>query len=336
MCSTRTSATSSPGSIRAGWRGSSSTGSRIERVLRLIQKWLRAGVIEDGEWSSTEEGTAQGASVSPLLANVYLHYVFDLWADQWRRRHARGDVILTRFADDYVAGFEHREDAERFLADLRDRFAEFGLELASGEDAADRVRAVCGRESSQARDRKPETFDFLGFTHICAKTQERAVQAQAGHEQEADAGQAEPGQDRDAATLASLDPRTGTLACQRPGRALPLLRGARQHQGVAGVPRSGHPALAQALRRRSQRSRMTWERMRRIADAMATPSPHPSSLAAPRALTPEPKAGAQCVRRARWDLRGGRPQRPSLPRFDRKRDSCAGGRRTRVPHKTLG
>jgi hypothetical protein len=99
------------------------------RVLRLIGKWLAAGVIEDGEWSSTEQGTAQGASVSPLLANVYLHYVFDLWADQWRRRNARGDVIFSRFADDYVAGFEHREDAERFLADLRGRFAEFGLEL---------------------------------------------------------------------------------------------------------------------------------------------------------------------------------------------------------------
>jgi len=94
------------------------------RVLRLIQKWLRAGVIEDGEWSETEEGTAQGASVSPLLANVYLHYVFDLWADRWRRRHAHGDVIFVRFADDYVAGFEHREDAERFLADLRARFTQ--------------------------------------------------------------------------------------------------------------------------------------------------------------------------------------------------------------------
>jgi hypothetical protein len=80
------------------------------RVLRLIQKWLAAGVIEDGEWSKTEAGTAQGASVSPLLSNVFLHYVFDLWADQWRRRHARGDVILVRYADDYVAGFEHCED----------------------------------------------------------------------------------------------------------------------------------------------------------------------------------------------------------------------------------
>jgi len=139
------------------------------RVLRLIQKWLRAGVIEDGEWSSTEVGTAQGASVSPLLSNVFLHYVFDLWADQWRRRNAHGDVILVWYADDYVAGFEHREDAERFLADLRDRFAEFGLVLHP-----EKTRLIeFGRfaaERRQARGlRKPETFEFLGFTHVCAK-----------------------------------------------------------------------------------------------------------------------------------------------------------------------
>jgi group II intron reverse transcriptase/maturase len=99
-----------------------------QRVLRLIQKWLTAGVIENGKWSETVQGTAQGASASPLLANVYLHYVLDLWADQWRR-HAHGDVIIVRFADDYVAGFEHRDDAERFLHDLRERFAKFALEL---------------------------------------------------------------------------------------------------------------------------------------------------------------------------------------------------------------
>jgi RNA-directed DNA polymerase len=138
------------------------------RILRLIQKWLRAGVIEDGEWSETEAGTAQGASVSPLLSNVFLHYVFDLWADQWRRRHARGDVILCRYADDFLAGFEHREDAERFLADLRDRFAQFGLGLHP-----DKTRLIeFGRFAAERRaargDRKPETFDFLGFTHICA------------------------------------------------------------------------------------------------------------------------------------------------------------------------
>ncbi len=137
-----------------------------KRVLRLIQKWLRAGVIEDGEWSKTEEGTAQGASVSPLLSNVYLHYVFDLWADQWRRRNARGDVVLTRFADDYVAGFEYRDDAERFLADLRERFAEFGLELHPEKTRLIEFGRYAAQNRARRGDRKPETFVFLGLTHI--------------------------------------------------------------------------------------------------------------------------------------------------------------------------
>ena len=97
-----------------------------KRVLRLIQRWLKAGVIEDGEWSQTLEGTPQGASVSTLLANVYLHYVFDLWVHQWRSRHARGDIVVVRFADDFVVGFEHRDEAERFWSELRERFASFG------------------------------------------------------------------------------------------------------------------------------------------------------------------------------------------------------------------
>jgi RNA-directed DNA polymerase len=141
-----------------------------KRVLRLIQKWLAAGVIENGSLTAFEDGVPQGASASPLLANVYLHYVFDLWAHQWRTRHAHGDVVITRFADDFVVGFEHHEDAERFWADLRDRLAKFGLELN-----AEKTRLIeFGRHA--ARDRKgrglgkPETFQFLGFTHICAKT----------------------------------------------------------------------------------------------------------------------------------------------------------------------
>ena len=112
-----------------------------KRVLRLIQKWLAAGVIENGSWTAFDEGVPQGASVSPLLANVYAHYVLDLWVHQWRQRHAHGDVIIVRWADDFVVGFEHREDAERFWAELRDRLANFGLELQCREDAADRVRA---------------------------------------------------------------------------------------------------------------------------------------------------------------------------------------------------
>ena len=99
------------------------------RVLRLIQKWLNAGIVEDGQWSETTQGSPQGASVSPLLANVYLHYVFDLWVQWWRKRFAHGDVIVVRFADDFTVGFEHEQDARRFLADLRERFAKFGLEL---------------------------------------------------------------------------------------------------------------------------------------------------------------------------------------------------------------
>jgi RNA-directed DNA polymerase len=140
------------------------------RVLRLIQKWLTAGVIENGEWSRTDTGTAQGASASPLLANVYLHYVFDLWADQWRQRNARGDVILTRFADDYVAGFERRDDAERFLADLRERLARFGLGLAKEKTRLIEFGRFAARDRASRGDPKPETFEFLGFTHICAST----------------------------------------------------------------------------------------------------------------------------------------------------------------------
>jgi group II intron reverse transcriptase/maturase len=118
------------------------------RVLRLIQKWIKAAVIEDGQWSESDVGAPQGASVSPLLANVYLHYVLDRWVRQWRRRQAHGEVIIVRFADDFVAGFEHRADAERFLADLKERFLKFGLELHP-----DKTRLIeFGRNA--ARDRK--------------------------------------------------------------------------------------------------------------------------------------------------------------------------------------
>ena len=141
-----------------------------QRVVRLIQKWLAAGVLEDGKRTRSEVGTVQGGSVSPLLANIYLHYVFDLWAQRWRQRQAQGDVVVVRFADDFVVGFQHRHEAEQFLAELRERFAKFGLELHP-----DKTRLIeFGRYAAQNRrgrgDGKPETFDFLGFTHSCAKT----------------------------------------------------------------------------------------------------------------------------------------------------------------------
>ncbi len=140
-----------------------------KRVLRLVRKWLKAGVIEDGSWSETPEGTPQGGSASPLLANVYLHYVLDRWARQWRKRQARGDMVIARFADDFVVGFEHQGDAKQFLRDLRERFAKFSLELH-----ADKTRLIeFGRFAARNRERrgigKHETFQFLGFMHICGK-----------------------------------------------------------------------------------------------------------------------------------------------------------------------
>ena len=141
-----------------------------KRVLRLIDKWLAAGVIEDGKWSETVAGSPQGASVSPLLANVYLHYVFDLWADWWRHRRAHGDVIIVRFADDVTVGFEYEQDAQRFLSDLHERFAGFGLQLHPDKTRLIEFGRHAARNRAARGQGKPETFDFLGFTHICARS----------------------------------------------------------------------------------------------------------------------------------------------------------------------
>jgi group II intron reverse transcriptase/maturase len=140
------------------------------RVVRHVKKWLNAGVLEKGRWTSAGAGTPQGGSISPLLANVYLHYVLDLWASAWRRRAARGDVILVRYADDFVVGFEHREDAERFLAALRERFAKFHLELHPEKTRLLEFGRFAARDRARRGEGKPPTFDFLGFTHICGRT----------------------------------------------------------------------------------------------------------------------------------------------------------------------
>ena len=250
-----------------------------KRVLRLIQKWLAAGVIEDGEWSNPEQGTAQGASISPLLANVYLHYVFDLWADQWRRRHARGDVILSRFADDYVAGFEHRDDAERFLADLRGRFAQFGLELHPDKTRLIEFGRFAARDRARRGDRKPGDVRVSGVHAYLRDRQARTVQAQAGHEQKEDARQAQIGQDRAAPTHASPDPRTRTLARQSPARARQLLRGARQQRGPARLPTTRDPTLAPGAPASQPERPAHLEAHARPRNPMATRTPHPASLA---------------------------------------------------------
>ena len=140
------------------------------RIIRLITKWLRAGVMEDGDWKETELGTPQGATISPLLANVYLHYVFDLWVDQWRHQQARGEVYVVRYADDFILGFQYRGEAERFLCDLKERLAMFGLELHPDKTRLIEFGRFADRNRRQRGQGKPETFDFLGFTHICGKT----------------------------------------------------------------------------------------------------------------------------------------------------------------------
>jgi group II intron reverse transcriptase/maturase len=139
------------------------------RILRLIQKWLNAGVMEEGEWSDTKTGSPQGSVISPLLANIYLHYAFDLWVNVWRKKWARGEVAVIRYADDVISGFQHQADADRFLQNLRERLGKFGLELHP-----DKTRRIeFGRFAEQNRRRrgedKPETFDFLGLTHISGK-----------------------------------------------------------------------------------------------------------------------------------------------------------------------
>ena len=243
-----------------------------KRVLRLIGKWLTAGVIEDGQWTASEEGSPQGASVSPLLANIYLHYVLDWWADWWRRRHAQGDVIIMRFADDFIVGFEDERDARRFLSELRERLAKFGLDLHP-----DKTRLIeFGRHAAWKRAKrglgKPETFDFLGFTHICAKSKtgrfwlKRVTIAK-----------------RMRAKLRQVNDQLK----RRRHEPVPVqgqwLRSVVQgHLAYYAVPGNTDAVAAfrtqatrhwfKALRRRSQRTRLNWERMNRLAKRWLPPA----------------------------------------------------------------
>jgi group II intron reverse transcriptase/maturase len=141
-----------------------------KRIIRLIRKWLQAGILEDGAVTVSDRGTGQGSVASPLLANIYLHYVFDLWAERWRRHEATGDMIVVRYADDLVLGFQHESDARRFLDAMRTRFEEFALQLHP-----DKTRLIeFGRFAAAGREKrglgKPETFNFLGFTFICGRS----------------------------------------------------------------------------------------------------------------------------------------------------------------------
>jgi RNA-directed DNA polymerase len=231
------------------------------RIVRLIQKWLRAGVSENGQWSPTEVGTPQGAVASPLLASVYLHYVFDLWVHQWRSRHARGDVVVVRYADDFVIGFQHRHEAEQFLADLKERLEKFGLALHPDKTRLIEFGRFAARDRQLRGEGKPETFDFLGFTHNCGlKYQSRTFMVKR-----------KTAKKRLRARLQAVKERLAVIR-HRPIREQGawlgrVLTGYFQYFAVPG----NIPALSgfrdqvsrlwhQSLRRRSQRHRLNWDR----------------------------------------------------------------------------
>jgi len=243
-----------------------------KRVLRLIDKWLAAGVIEDGKWSETLAGSPQGASVSPLLANVYLHYVFDLWADWWRHRRAHGDVIIVRFADDVTVGFEYEQDAQRFLSDLHERFAGFGLQLHPDKTRLIEFGRHAARNRAARGQGKPETFDFLGFTHICARSKNGRFWLK--RITISKRMRAKLREVKDQLKLRMHEP----IPVQ--GRWLrSVLQG---HFAYYAVPGNSDAVSAfrfqvtrhwfKTLRRRSQRTRVNWERMNRLATRWIPPA----------------------------------------------------------------
>jgi len=235
------------------------------RIVRLIQKWLKAGVMEQGRWIETKEGTPQGAVISPILANLYLHYVLDLWVHQWRRKHARGDVVVVRYADDAVLGFQYRDEAIRFLSELKERMGKFGLELHP-----EKTRLIAfGRYAAQRRKKRgegrPETFNFLGFTHYCGTNRKTGYfelrRKTIGKRMSAKLKEI-------AAQLQQRrhDPIPDTLKWLQS-----VVRGYFQYHAIPGnwerleefrktVLRLWH----RSLRRRSQKSRWTWTRFRQL------------------------------------------------------------------------
>ena len=265
------------------------------RIIRLIAKWLTAGVLEEGRLIVTEEGTPQGAVISPLLANIYLHYVYDLWVHQWRQRCATGDIIVVRYADDTIVGFEHRHEAEQFLADLRARLARFGLNLHS-----DKTRLIeFGRYAIANRHArglgKPETFDFLGFKHYCA-TRRDGSGFVLGRK---------PIAKRMRTKLREIKERLmATRHDGIDGQGKWLAQVLRGWMAYYAVPMSGSTISAfrhhmierwhGALMRRSQRRRLTWTRMKTIADRY---------LPFPRILHPWPE------KRFLVTIQGGSPVR---------------------------
>jgi len=285
------------------------------RVLRLIAKWLKAGVMEEGALTESTEGTPQGAVISPLLANIYLHDVYDLWADQWRKREATGEVIVIRYADDTIVGFERQADAERFLRDLRERLAKFGLALHP-----DKTRLIeFGRYGAQRRSARGrgETGDLrLPRLHAHLREGEgrRMVHSGAAHHRQADASQTRRDQGGAEPHASRAGARTGALAGAGGARLSRVPRRADQfaEDHVLQIPR--RVALAtRALAPKPEGQRVVGADGTDRRSLVATRQDQPS-LAAASLPRQTPEVGAECVSSARSDLSGGRRVKPaSLP-----------------------
>ena len=231
------------------------------RIIRLIRKWLNAGVLEDGVVTTSEWGTGQGSVISPLLANIYLHYVFDLWAARWRRREATGDMVIVRYADDIVVGFEHEADGRRFLDMMRERLAEFALTLHPEKTRLITFGRLAAAQRAKLGLGKPETFDFLGFTHICGRTRQGRFQIR--RKSRRDRRWAKLREIKDELRRRMLQP------IPEQGRRLKLvITGYYAYHAVPTNFRSLHVfrkhvirLWGRTLRRRSQKYALTWERM---------------------------------------------------------------------------
>ena len=278
------------------------------RIVRLIRKWLAAGVLEEGRKIETVEGTPQGAVISPLLANVYLHYVYDLWVRQWRQRQSTGDMIVVRYADDTIVGFEHQDDAERFLEDLSLRMADFELGLHP-----EKTRLIEFGRRAIARRRarglsKPETFDFLGFTHYCAtrrsgggfvlgrtparKRMRAKLRANQG------TAQGDPPRRRRGARQ---------MACPGASGLVGLLRRADERAGDHSVPAPSGRSLAPRHQAAGTEASARMAANEGNRQSLPVVSAHPASVAGTTVSRQSSKVGARCGSTARRDLCGGRP-----------------------------
>ncbi len=273
-----------------------------QRVVRLIQKWLAAGVLESGKLTHSDEGTVQGGSISPLLANLYLHYVFDLWVQWWRSQPHRGDVIVIRYADDFVLGFQHRDKAEEFLTALHERFAKFGLELH-----ADKTRLLefgpYAKENRKRRgERRPETFDFLGFTHRCGRTSKGVFTVVRTTSRKKMVAKLREVKVELRARMHQPVPAQGKYLRS-------VISGHVRYYGVPGNSKDINVFRSivcrqwrRSLSRRSQNGHVTWARMNRLIKCWLPKAhichPYPNK----RLNVFKPKARAGCVSSARPDL----------------------------------